>query len=168
MPLLAAARLNDPIAHTSMLAMIGLFDFAGTVGSGWLSDRYDARKLLFWYYGLRGLSLIWLPFTGFEMVGLSVFAVFYGLDWVATVPPTVALCRERFGAAGPIVFGWVFASHQLGAAFAAWGAGFLRDVDGSYDNAWYVGAGLCMAGAIMSLAIRRQRILEGATEKVSA
>ncbi len=116
----------------------------------------------------NGLSLLYLPASDFTFYGLSLFALFYGLDWVATVPPTVALCRERFGAAGPIVFGWVFASHQIGAAFAAWGAGFLRDVDGSYDNAWYVGAGLCMAGAIMSLAIRRQRILEGATEKVSA
>ena len=153
-----------------LLALVGIFDVAGTIASGWLTDRYDPRILLGVYYAGRGVSLAILPMLLAPNVEPSMWAfiLVYGLDWVATVPPTVALCRERFGIAGPIVFGWVFASHQLGAAFAAWGAGFLRDVDGSYDNAWYVGAGLCMAGAIMSLAIRRQRILEGATEKVSA
>ena len=97
--------------------MMGVFDFVGTIGSGWLSDRFDNRWLLFWYYGLRGLSLLYLPFTDFTFYGLSLFAVFYGLDWIATVPPTVKLTADRFGRerAG-MVFGWVFAGHQIGAA----------------------------------------------------
>ena len=105
------------VTAASVLAMMGVFDFIGTIGSGWLSDRFDSRWLLFWYYGLRGLSLLYLPFTAFTFYGLSLFAVFYGLDWIATVPPTVKLTAERFGRerAG-IVFGWIFAGHQIGAA----------------------------------------------------
>ena len=108
------------VTAASVLAMMGFFDFFGTIGSGWLSDRFDPRWLLFWYYGLRGLSLLYLPFTDFTFYGLSLFAVFYGLDWIATVPPTVKLTADRFGRekAG-IVFGWVFAGHQIGAASAA-------------------------------------------------
>ena len=115
------------VTAASVLAMMGFFDFFGTIGSGWLSDRFDPRWLLFWYYGLRGLSLLYLPFTDFTFYGLSLFAVFYGLDWIATVPPTVKITADRFGRekAG-IVFGWVFAGHQIGAASAAFGAGLVR------------------------------------------
>ena len=115
-----------PVAAAGALAVIGAFDFVGTILSGWLSDRYDNRWLLFMYYGLRGLSLIALPFTDFSVVGLSAFAVFYGLDWVATVPPTVRLTAERFGAEkANLTFGWIFTAHQLGAATAAFGGRVL-------------------------------------------
>jgi sugar phosphate permease len=108
------------VPAASVLAMMGAFDLVGTTLSGYLSDRYDNRKLLFWYYGLRGLSLFYLPFSTFTLYGLSLFAMFYGLDWIATVPPTVKLAAQTFGKerAGP-VFGWIFAAHQLGAATAA-------------------------------------------------
>ncbi len=112
-----------PVAAASVLAVMGIFDFFGTIGSGWLSDRFDNRWLLFWYYGLRGLSLLYLPFSDFSFYGLSIFAVFYGLDWIATVPPTVKIAADRFGREKTgLVFGWVFAGHQLGAATAAYGA----------------------------------------------
>ncbi len=103
------------VQAASVLAMMGIFNFVGTVASGWLSDRYDNRKLLFWYYGLRGLSLLWLPSSTFSLYGLSIFAVFYGLDWVATVPPTVKLSGQTFGREkAAMVFGWVFVGHQVG------------------------------------------------------
>ena len=113
------------------LALIGVFDVVGTIGSGWLTDRIDPRRLLVVYYLLRGLSLLVIdPALAAGGAGLFGFMVFYGLDWVATVPPTVALCIDRFGSLrGPLVYGWVFAGHQMGAAVAAWGAGELRDVD---------------------------------------
>ena len=106
----------------SLLALIGIFDIAGTVASGWLTDRVDSRYLLFAYYGLRGLSLLVVPWLLAATVhpSLFVFIVFYGLDWVATVPPTVALCRQHFGVEKVgVVFGWVFASHMVGAGVAA-------------------------------------------------
>ena len=115
------------VQAASLLAAMGIFDFFGTIVSGWLSDRYDNRYLLFWYYGLRGLSLLFLPFTDFSFYGLSLFAMFYGLDWIATVPPTVRLTAQRFGPErANLVFGWIFAGHQLGAATAAFGAGLSR------------------------------------------
>jgi MFS family permease len=144
-----------PVAAASVLAMMGVFDFIGTTGSGWLSDRYDNRWLLLWYYGLRGLSLLYLPFTDFTFYGLSLFAVFYGLDWIATVPPTVKLTAERFGRerAG-IIFGWVFAGHQLGAATAALGAGLSRTAFESYLPAFFVAGALCLiaAGLVLTIA----------------
>ncbi|CAH1656643.1 MFS transporter [Hyphomicrobiales bacterium] len=146
-----------PVAAAGMLAVIGVFDFAGTVGSGWLSDRFDSRTLLFWYYGLRGLSLIYLPFTSFSFYELSIFAVFYGLDWVATVPPTVKLAADRFGERANLVFGWVFAGHQLGAAFAAWGGGFSRTAYESYLPAFFIAGILCLIAAISVVAIREPR-----------
>jgi predicted MFS family arabinose efflux permease len=116
-----------------LLAAIGIFDFIGTIASGWLADRYDNRWLLFWYYGLRGLSLVFLPFTNFTFFGLSIFAVFYGLDWIATVPPTVRLTVQKFGAdRANVVFGWIFAGHQIGAAMAAFAAGFSRTMLATY------------------------------------
>jgi MFS family permease len=144
------------VTAAGMLAVIGVFDFFGTIGSGWLSDRFDNRWLLFWYYGLRGLSLLYLPFTAFTFYGLSLFAVFYGLDWIATVPPTVKLTADRFGRerAG-IVFGWVFAGHQMGAATAAYGAGFSRTEFASYLPAFFVAGALCIVAAALVLTIAK-------------
>jgi MFS family permease len=141
-----------------LLAVVGIFDIAGTVFSGWLTDRVDPRVLLLAYYGLRGFSLFLLPplFGPDLHVSMIAFIVFYGLDWVATVPPTLALCREHFGARAPVVFGWVFASHQIGSAVAAFGGGVIRDVTGSYDLAWFLAGGLCMVAAAASIAIRRR------------
>ena len=141
----------------SLLALVGVFDLLGTIGSGWLTDRADPRLLLGAYYGLRGLSLALLVavFGADLNASILAFVIFYGLDWVATVPPTLALTREAFGAAAPVVFGWVFAAHQLGAAVAALAAGVVRDALGSYDAAWYGGAVLCAVGTALSLAIRR-------------
>ncbi|MDB5620108.1 MFS transporter [Tardiphaga sp.] len=141
-----------------LLAAMGIFDFFGTIASGWLSDRYDNRHLLFWYYGLRGLSLLALPFTDFSFYGLSLFALFYGLDWIATVPPTVRLTATKFGPerAG-LVFGWIFAGHQLGAATAAFGAGLSRTVLLSYLPAFFAAGLLCIVAAIIVLMIARDK-----------
>nr|WP_312858281.1 MFS transporter [Pseudonocardia pini] len=141
----------------SLLALVGIFDIAGTIFSGWLTDRFDPRILLLAYYTLRGVSLALLvPLFGADVnASMFAFIIFYGLDWVATVPPTLALCRSAFGQRAPIVFGWVFASHQLGAAAAALAAGLVRDALGSYDLAWYGGAVLCGVAAVASIAIRR-------------
>jgi predicted MFS family arabinose efflux permease len=140
-----------------LLALIGIFDIVGTVASGWLTDRVDSRLLLGGYYLLRGLSLMVLPdlFAAGPHPSMLVFILFYGLDWVATVPPTIALCRERFGADAAVVFGWVFASHQIGAALAATTAGLVRDRLGSYDLAWYGAGGLCLLAALLSVQIAR-------------
>ena len=140
----------------STLAMMGAFDFVGTILSGWLSDRYDNRWLLFWYYGLRGLSLLYLPSSTFSLYGLSLFALFYGLDWIATVPPTVKLAATTFGRekAG-LMFGWIFAAHQIGAATAALGAGFARSALATYLPAFYVAGAMCLVAALLALAIRR-------------
>jgi predicted MFS family arabinose efflux permease len=145
-----------PVAAAGILAVIGVFDFVGTILSGWLSDRYDNRILLFWYYGLRGLSLILLPLTDFGFYGLSVFAVFYGLDWVATVPPTVRTTVDRFGPErANLVFGWIFAGHQLGAAVAAFGAGATRDGFATYMPALYAAGAMCLAAAFLVLTLRK-------------
>ena len=144
------------VPAASVLAMMGAFDLVGTIGSGWLSDRYDNRKLLFIYYGLRGLSLFWLPYSEFTFYGLSLFAMFYGLDWIATVPPTVRLVASTFGKerAG-MVFGWVFAGHQLGAAVAAWGAGRVRTMMLTYNPALFAAGAACLVAAGVILLIRR-------------
>lgn len=138
-----------------LLATIGVLDVAGTVLSGWLTDRVDPRLLLVVYYTGRGISLVLLPalLAPHANPGTWVFILFYGLDWVATVPPTIALCRRYFGARTPVVFGWIFASHQLGAAVAAAGAGWVRDVNGGYDVAFYAAAGLCVIAAVSCLGI---------------
>ena len=142
----------------TLLALVGVFDLVGTIGSGWLTDRFDPRILLGAYYALRGVSLALLvPLFGADLnASVLAFVIFYGLDWVATVPPTLALTREAFGASAPVVFGWIFASHQLGAACAALAAGIARDALGTYDAAWYGGAVLCAVGAALSLSIRRR------------
>lgn len=139
-----------------LLVVVGVFDVVGTIASGWLTDRFDPRWLLAFYYGFRGVGLMLLPWLLSDTVHPSMiaFVVIYGLDWVATVPPTAALCRELFGENGTIVFGWVFASHQLGAAAAAFGAGVIRDVFGTYTYAWFGGAALCAIAVVLSLAVR--------------
>ncbi|MCO4315837.1 MFS transporter [Phyllobacterium sp. 21LDTY02-6] len=144
------------VGAASVLAMMGFFDFFGTIGSGWLSDRVDNRWLLFWYYGLRGLSLLYLPYSDFSFYGLSLFAMFYGLDWIATVPPTVKLATDRFGRekAG-LIFGWVFAGHQLGAASAAYGGGFSRTEYQTYMPAFMVAGILCLIAALLVLTISK-------------
>ncbi|WP_143671181.1 MFS transporter [Streptomyces sp. Ru87] len=140
-----------------LLAVIGVFDLVGTIASGWFTDRFDPRGLLAVYYGLRGVSLLFLPLllVGSVQPPMLFFIVFYGLDWVATVPPTVALCRKHFGADGAIVFGWVLAAHQVGAGLVAFLTGLVRDVTGSYDTAWYTSGALCAVAALMALVIRR-------------
>jgi MFS family permease len=147
-------------AAAGLLALVGVFDVVGTIASGWLTDRVNPRLLLAAYYGLRGLSLLALPVLLGPNVELSLvaFVVVYGLDWVATVPPTIALCRDLFGSRGTIVFGWVFASHQLGAAAAALGAGIIRDLTGAYTIAWLGAAGLCAIAVFLSVRVRRQPI----------
>ena len=143
-----------------LLATIGILDVAGTIFSGWLTDRVDPRLLLVVYYTGRGISLLLLPalLSPHAEPSTWVFVVFYGLDWVATVPPTIVLCRYYFGARTPVVFGWVFASHQLGAAVAAAGAGWLRDLQGNYDLAFYLAAGLCAVAAILCLNVRKPQL----------
>lgn len=149
----------------SMLALMGLFDFVGTVGSGWLSDRYDNRKLLFVYYGLRGVSLIVLPFTDFAISGLSIFAVLYGLDWIATVPPTIKITAATFGVQrANVVFGWIFAAHQLGAAFAAYGAGLIRTLLATYTPSFFIAGLLCFIAALVALAISTSARRESVSE----
>ncbi|SDE30137.1 MFS transporter [Paraburkholderia lycopersici] len=145
------------VQGASLLATMGIFDLFGTTLSGWLSDRFNSRVLLFWYYGLRGLSLIYLPHAfGIDFFGLPIFAVFYGLDWIATVPPTVRLATDVYGKErAPIVFGWVVAGHQLGAAFAAFGAGLLRSSLGTYTVASMISGGLCLVASFLVLRINR-------------
>ena len=141
-----------------LLALVGIFDIAGTVVSGWLTDRVDSRVLLAVYYLGRGVSLMFLPMllTDHVRPPMLFFIVFYGLDWVATVPPTVALCRQHFGDDGAIVFGWVLASHQIGAGLVALSVGVVRDNLGSYDAAWYAAGGLCIVAAVMAYFIQRR------------
>jgi sugar phosphate permease len=148
------------VASASLLAAIGAFDFVGTLASGWLTDRVSSRVLLFWYYGLRGLSLLFLPYAfNVSVFGLSIFAVFYGLDWVATVPPTVRLTADVFGREkSGLVFGWIFTAHQLGAATAAFGAGAIRTDLGSYMLAFLISGGFCVLTAFMVLGIGRKSL----------
>ena len=142
----------------SLLALIGIFDVIGTLFSGWLTDRYDPRKLLFFYYGLRGLSLFLLPSILFSSIEAStlVFVIFYGLDWVATVPPTIMLCRSVLGPQrASIVYGWVFAAHQIGGATAAFGAAVLRVKLGDYAAAFYISGLMCIVTAYFVLQIAK-------------
>ncbi|MGP7818049.1 MFS transporter [Niallia sp. 01092] len=159
---LIAAGHDHGIAQVTaagLLAFMGIFDLIGTTFSGWLSDRYDSRKLLFWYYGLRGISLLFLPFAlNSNHMMLIIFSVFYGLDWIATVPPTVKLASQEFGKekAG-MIFGWIVVAHQIGASTAAYSAGLLREVLGSYTVP-FVAAGLvCLIAALMALKISKVR-----------
>lgn len=148
---LSAAHDHAIVATTAAgyLALIGAFDVLGTIASGWLTDKYDPAKLLIAYYALRGVSLLFLdPVLATGGSGLFGFMAFYGLDWVATVPPTVLLCIRRFGPQqGPLVYGWVFFGHQVGGAVAAWGAGYLRDTTGSYQSAFIIAGIGCLLAA---------------------
>ncbi len=146
------------VQGASLLATMGIFDLVGTTASGWLSDRCDNRMLLFFYYGLRGLALLYLPYSGFAPAGLMLFAVFYGLDWIATVPPTSRLARQVFGPQdAPVVFGWIVAGHQLGAATAAYGAGLMRETFGNYSMAYLSAGCMCVLAALMVTTIGGKR-----------
>ncbi|MBD2760209.1 MFS transporter [Yimella sp. cx-573] len=157
-------------AAAGLLALVGIFDIIATIASGWLTDRFDPRLMLGLYYFGRGLSLFALPSLFADSVQLNMFAfiLFYGLDWVATVPPTMALCRQHFGDRAPIVFGWVFASHQLGAALTASFAGWIRDDRGTYDMAFYIAGALCiMAAAVCpTIVAQRTKLTDCDTEEV--
>jgi len=145
------------VRAAGLLAMMGVFDLVGTTASGWLTDRVDPRKLLFVYYSLRGAALVYLPFSNFSFVSLSMFAVIYGLDWIATVPPTLRLTTEAFGeTAAAMVFGWILAGHQLGAACAAFMAGYLRTLQGDYVDAFVLAGATGMIAAALALLIGRQ------------
>jgi len=144
------------VTAASVLALMGAMNFVGTIASGWLTDRYDPRKLLAVYYSGRGLSLLLLPFAT-DFGGLAVFAVFFGLDYIATVPPTVALVADRFGRAHVgAVFGWVFFGHQLGAALASYLGGVARDSFGDYQLAFLTAGVLAVMGALLTLGVGRQ------------
>jgi MFS family permease len=138
-----------------MLALMGTMNFIGTITSGWLTDRYNPRKLLAFYYGFRGLSLLLLPFVS-STGGLAVFAILFGLDYLATVPPTTALVADIFGRKNVgTVFGWVFCAHQVGAALAAWLGGVARDMAGDYGPAFLAAGALAITAALLSLRIGR-------------
>ncbi|MFZ6725567.1 MFS transporter [Undibacterium sp. MH2W] len=158
------------VGGASILATMGVLDLVGTTLSGWLSDRYNARVLLFWYYGLRGIALIFLPQAfGISYFGLPIFAIIYGLDWIATVPPTVRLANDVFGrAAAPIIFGWVVVGHQLGAASAALLAGYMRNSLGSYTASSMMMGVACIIAAVMVLRIHGQRHPGDASPEASA
>ena len=144
----------------SLLALVGVFDVIGTIFSGYLTDRIDPRKLLFFYYGLRGLSLFLLPSILFSSVHPStlVFVIFYGLDWVATVPPTIVLCRHVLGQErATVVYGWVFVGHQVGASVAAIGAALLRVKLGDYAVSFYISAAMCLVAALAVLQIAKTK-----------
>jgi predicted MFS family arabinose efflux permease len=144
------------VRAAGLLAVMGVFDLIGTTASGWLTDRFDPRKLLFVYYGLRGAALVYLPFSSFSIGSLSVFAVFYGLDWIATVPPTLRLTTEAFGdSAAAMVFGWILVGHQIGAAAAAFMAGYLRTLQGDYVDAFVFAGATGIIAAALTLLIRR-------------
>jgi MFS family permease len=146
------------VVAASLLALIGVFDVIGTLASGWLTDKYDPRKLLFFYYGLRGLSLFLLPSILFSTMHPStlVFIIFYGLDWVATVPPTIMLCRTILGPdRATVIYGWVFAAHQIGGSIAAFGAAVLRVKLGDYAAAFYISGALCLVSSYWVLRIAK-------------
>lgn len=160
---LSAAHDHSIVAATAAgyLALIGAFDVLGTIASGWLTDKYDPARLLIAYYALRGVSLMFLdPVLATGGSGLVGFMVFYGLDWVATVPPTVLLCIRRFGPQrGPLVYGWVFFGHQVGGAVAAWGAGYLRDTTGSYQSAFFIAGIGCLLAAFGAAQMTTRKVV---------
>jgi MFS family permease len=153
------------VTGASFLASFGIFNMMGATASGWFTDRYNPRVLLFWYFGLRGLSLVILPFTPFDVVSLSAFALFYGLDWIATVPPTFALTNAVFGRRdGPVMMSWIYAGHQVGGAVAAVGAGAVRGLTGSYLLAFLTSGLACLLASLLVLRIARAPVVAVAAE----
>jgi predicted MFS family arabinose efflux permease len=155
------------VRSAQLLAMMGIFDIAGTTASGWLTDRYSSRYLLFTYYTLRGLSLLYLPVTlaPTSSNGLGLFAVFYGLDWVATVPPTARLTSEAFGRENTgVIYDWIAASHQLGASLAAFGAGAIRTGLGDYSVAFWIAGTFCALAGLSFLTVNRRTFMKDSTE----
>ena len=151
-----ADRGIPEVGGAGVLASLGVFSLIGSAGSGWLCDRCNPRVLLFWYYGLRGLSLIALPFTQFDVVSLSIFSIFYGLDWVATGPATFTLTNELFGRRDtPVVISWIFAGHQVGGALAAFGAGAVRSLSGDYLLAFLTSGLACLLASLLVLRVAR-------------
>lgn len=153
-----------PIVAGGLLALMGTFDLIGTTASGWLTDRYNPKLLLAIYYGIRGISLIALPFTGLGEASLLVFALLFGLNWIATLPPTVRIINEEFGEAeGPIIYGWIQLGHQVGAAAAAFGAGVARDLTGNYDLSFVIIGliALAMMGTMAFSARHRVHVVAG-------
>ena len=145
-------------AGAGILASLGIFNLVGATGSGWLTDRWNPRVLLFWVFGLRGLSLVILPYTSFDLVSLTIFAVFYGLDWIATVPPIFALINQVFGRKdAPVIISWIFAAHQIGGATAAVGAGMVRSWTGSYMLAFMASGFACLIASVLVLRISRPK-----------
>jgi len=144
------------IYAASFLASLGVFNLIGSTASGWLTDRMNPRMLMFWLFVVRGLSLFLLPLTDFDIVSLSIFTVFYGLNWIAIVPPMFAVINEVFGKkAAPVIISWVFAGHQVGGALAAYGAGAMRDLTGSYLLAFMISGATCLAAAILATRVSR-------------
>ncbi|MCM3653632.1 MFS transporter [Metabacillus litoralis] len=149
------------VTAASMLSLMGVFDLIGTTLSGWLSDRFDNRWLLFWYYSLRGASLVFLPFALSEgsFTLLIIFSVFYGLDWIATVPPTVNISRQIFGIEkSVVVYGWIFAAHQLGSAVAAGGAGIIYNIFNSYSWAFVLAGLFCLIASLFVIVIKKENL----------
>ncbi len=149
------------VTAASLLSFMGIFDLIGTTVSGWLSDRFDNRWLLFWYYGLRGASLVLLPYALSEgsFTLLVIFAIFYGLDWIATVPPTISISRQIFGSEkSGIVYGWIFASHQAGAAAAAYGGGFIYKIFNTYTWAFFLAGIFCLIASLFVIVIKKQKL----------
>ncbi|PWR22140.1 MFS transporter [Zavarzinia compransoris] len=145
------------VQAAGLLAAMGLFDLIGTTLSGWLTDRFDPRKLLFVYYGIRGLSLIFLIHSDFDLFSLALFSIFFGLDWIATVPPTARLANEHFGDRdAPVLFGWIAAGHQMGAASAAFFAGYMRTVQGNYLDAFVIAGATGLVAALLSVMMARR------------
>lgn len=155
-----------PLQGASILAVIGMFSLIGSTASGWLCDRYSPRVLLFWYYSLRGLSLVLIPFSSFDSISLSVFSVFYGLDWVATGPATFALTNEVFGRRdAPVIVSWIFAAHQVGGALAAFGGGTIRSMSGSYMMAFVASGAACLMASLLVMRITpRSKLAAAAAE----
>lgn len=151
------------VQAAGLLAAMGLFDLAGTTLSGWLTDRFDPRKLLFVYYGIRGLSLIFLIHSDFDLLSLGIFSIFFGLDWIATVPPTLRLTTDHFGDRdAPVIFGWIAAGHQMGAASAAFFAGYMRTVQGDYLQAFVIAGATGLVAALLSIMMARRPVAAAA------
>jgi predicted MFS family arabinose efflux permease len=143
------------IVASSYLATIGLFNFMGSIGSGWLADKFDNYKLLATFYSVRGLSLVYLPFSSLDVFYLTIWAIFFGLDFIATIPPTGRFCSKFFGSIdGPIAFAWIFSIHQIGAASAAYGAGRTRDIFLTYEPVFLLAGLACFIATLLLLGFR--------------